>query len=130
MGKQPIPHPGTYLFLWDPPEPQVPMQMMEIIIITVVTANITNPSFSILSGTRRCTKSTESFWPLSSLKKQVTQVRKARQRKKHVHDDMVVAESGSTCWPTLGSALPTGLQCPWHLMTRTEEGSARTLVDT
>lgn len=30
--------------------------MVEIIIITVVTANITNPSFSILSGTRRCTE--------------------------------------------------------------------------
>ena len=62
------------------------MQVTEIIILTVVTANITNPRSSILSRTRHCTKSTESFWPLSSLKKQATRERKVRQREGRVHD--------------------------------------------
>lgn len=42
----------------------------------------------------------------------------------------MMSESGSACCPTPGSTLPTGLQCPWHLMTRAEGGSAQTLVGT
>lgn len=42
----------------------------------------------------------------------------------------MMSESGSACCTQHRVTLPTGLQCPWHLMTRAEGGSAQTLVGT